>query len=252
MLHKTCLLAGLLLLGCSEDDHVRRGVLRLNFAHNIAGEPARFRSFEYRNNAGNTYEITNVQWFISRIRLYNAEGSFVEMRQPSYHYVDSDLKKTLSWINDHGLPADTYQAMSFVFGLAEGNNAPGQFQDPPECNMEWPAHLGGGYHYMKLNGFWLDRLQVRQPFNLHLGVGQVYNEDGVIVGFVQNWFEVRTPIEFKLQENDTTDMNITMNIESWFDTPNQYDLDVLGGMIMTRQDAMRTLCENGVDVFTIE
>jgi hypothetical protein len=256
MLRKTFLvLLSFLTLGCSDDDHLRRGLLRMRFAHKIANEPVRFRSLEYQNGAGNKYEVTNVQWFISRFRLYTADGSFVEITEPLSHYVDSDIEETLTCTNDHRLPEGEYTAMSFVFGLEGSHNTPGQFPNAPESNMEWPLHLGGpegGYHYMKLNGFWLDDSQARRPFNLHLGVGQIYDENGNILRYVQNWFEVRTPVDFTIQEKDTTDVTITMNIDSWFDSPNRYDLDVLGGMIMTRQDAMHILCENGVDVFTIE
>ena len=43
-----------------------------------------------------------------------------------------------------------------------------------------------------------------------------------------------------------------MNVDSWFDSPILYDLNTFGGMIMTNQDAMHALCENGVDAFEVK
>jgi len=42
-----------------------------------------------------------------------------------------------------------------------------------------------------------------------------------------------------------------MNINSWFDTPNLWDFDVMGGMMMQNQQAMRMACQNGADAFSI-
>ena len=251
---KAILFAVAIVFGCS-DEAPERGTLKLNFEHHIGGEPARFRSPEYVNAAGNPYEVTNIQWFISALRLYHGSRSTsVEIEKPFYHYIDSDLPETSAWVIPAQFPEAPYDSIGFIFGLDGDHNRPGQFVNPPESNMVWPFALGGpfgGYHYMKLNGFWTDASETRRPFNAHLGVGQRPADDGVSTEFIQNWFEVRIPATVTIRANTITEVTIIMNIESWFDTPATYDFNVFGGMIMTNQEAMHTLCENGRDAFDV-
>ena len=111
----------------------------------------------------------------------------------------------------------------------------------------------GGYHYMKLNGFWMNTAHVRTPYNFHLGVGQEYDEEGHIVAFVQNAFEVTLPASaFTIRAGETRNITLTMHVESWFDTPHTYDHNVFGGMIMNNQEAMHLISENGRDVFSVD
>ena len=123
--------------------------------------------------------------------------------------------------------------------------------------MAWPEVLGGGYHYLMLNGWWKDTLDLRRPFNFHLGIGQNYeNNSGQvhdITGFVDNSFAV-TPSGngFEVESGKITQIKLVMNIESWFKSPIIYDHNQWGGAIMQNQEAMHIGCLNGYDVFSLE
>ena len=56
---------------------------------------------------------------------------------------------------------------------------------------------------------------------------------------------------FTIEENKTRNIEIIMNIDSWFDTPHIYDHNYWGGAIMQNQEAMQMVKENGFDVFTV-
>ena len=150
----------------------------------------------------------------------------------------------------------SYDSVSFILGITEEKNKSNLFVNPPEMIMAWPAVLGGGYHYMMLNGKWKDTLGSLSPFNLHLGIGQLYsgntyNTDS-IYAFVQNYFRVNLPgSAFTLRDKDSLVFNLTMHIDRWFDTPHVYDFNFWGGHIMQKQPAMQTISENGCDVFQI-
>ncbi len=55
---------------------------------------------------------------------------------------------------------------------------------------------------------------------------------------------------FEIVNGDTTQIDVTMNVENWFRSPNTYDHNYWGGDIMQKQDAMHQIVENGHDVFT--
>ncbi len=232
------------------------GQLVIRFEHHIGGKPLVTDTLLYVNAAGNRYEISEIQWFASDVTLHKKDGLALLLDPENFaHYVDTDMPKTLVWEIKQPVPAGHYDAVSFIFGIRGEKNIPYMFTDPPESNMLWPINLGGengGYHYMKLNGFWIDRNGDRAPFNFHLGVGQKRDEKGNITGFVQNWFATKlNNSSFDLKAGEKKEITIVMNVENWFQNPHIYDHNLYGGKIMQNQKAMNMGRENGVDVFSL-
>ena len=108
-----------------------------------------------------------------------------------------------------------------------------------------------------MNGKWKDTADFIRNFNFHLGIGQFYHGDAInctdsIYAFVQNYFTVKLPnSSFTLGKDVTKEIEIIMNIDSWFETPLIYDHNHWGGNIMQIQPAMQMAKENGTDVFSI-
>jgi hypothetical protein len=164
----------------------------------------------------------------------------------------------MTWEVFDKIPPGSYDSISFTFGITEEKNISLMFVNPPERDMFWPDVLGGGYHYMKLNGKWMDEGMIHNnPFEFHLGIGQIYSGDSIdvndITGFVHNNFQVTLPnSSFQMSAGDTLNMIITMNIEQWFTDPNNIDLATFPFNIMQCQECMRMGCENGKEgVFTL-
>lgn len=247
-----------ILIGCdSASEQNGYGNLTLHFEHRVDNSAAAYDLMIYENAAGNNYEISEIQWFISDLILIDKDGEEWPLGADDWiHYVDTDLEYSLRWEISENIKAGDYNSIKFTFGIKGEKNMPGMFTDPPESNMIWPYHMGGdegGYHYMKLNGFWLKDEVERTPFNFHIGVGQIYDQDNNITGFVQNWFETILPISgFNIKDGGLTELQIVMNIENWFATPHVYDHEVYGGKIMNNQEAMGKIKENGNNVFTVE
>ena len=245
---------------CSNDDPepvVHAGYILFKFEHRIDGEPVEFDQMKYTNGAGNLYEVSEIQWFISDITLNKENCSVPLLIDDSgfAHYVDTDIEESLVWAPDDTIPSANYTCIDITFGLKGEKNLPLTFVNPPESDMIWPYPMGGdngGYHYMKLNGFWMDPLGVRQAFNFHLGVGKAMDANDN-PQYIQNWFEVRLGnSDFSLEDNETKVITIIMNVDEWFKNPTDYDHNVFGSKIMNNQDAMHQGCENGENgVFTI-
>ena len=202
----------------------------------------------YRNAAGNLYEVNDVQFFISHVKLETTSGDIVEIADnQGVHYTDTRIPKTLSWEVADVLPADEYKSITFVFGLEGAQNTTGYFPNPPENNMSWPDILGGGYHYMKINGRWIDGSGMRQTFNLHSG--KIATDSG----FADNTFIVTLPLEqFAVIHKETAELTLQMNVNAWFSNPYLFDFNVFGGSIMQNREAQEVLRENGGDVFSVK
>ena len=243
----------LLAVACTKPKE--KAEISLNLGYEVNGKPLVTDTLYYENEAGNQFLITEIQWFLSNIELKNEVGDWIMLHQPGLadtldisrvYYIDTDIPESQTL---HSSPVEVghYTAIRFTFGLDESDNQTGLFTDPPESEMFWPDMLGGGYHYMKLNGKYLNTEGHLAPLAIHLGIGQ--NED--CTEFYQNYFIVELPIDFTVKANTENQLDLTMVIDNWFRNPHTIDFDEFGSHIMQNQTAQRLLSGNGKDVFKI-
>lgn len=237
------LLAAMALVSCKKP--ASYGELCVNIGYSVNGKALNTDSLCYCNEAGNEFMITEIQWFISKMELQDERGKWVTL-EPRFFYIDTNIPESQT-LRIALIPVGKYKTLRFVFGLDKDDNRTGLFTDPPESEMFWPDLLGGGYHYMKLNGKYLDAEGQLSPLAIHLGIGQ--NEDHS--HFYQNYFTVELPIDFTITETFENQLDLTMIIDNWFRNPNLYDFNEYGSHIMQNQAAQQALKENGNDVFRI-
>lgn len=235
----------------SSDERVN-DALTLNFRFEVDGNPLIQDTLCYVNAAGNRYEVNEIKYFISDVQLVRANGDVVSLAEKdAVHYVDMDKPNTLSWTIHSELPIGDYTSVLFTFGLSQARNVSHYFTDPPESLMSWPEPLGGGYHYLQINGKWLSNGTLN-PFNFHTGIGQERDSLGNVTAFVDNSFEVQLKdVPFDITQEPTS-LTLTMNVNRWFTSPIDYDFEVFGGSIMQNQRAQEVIKQNGNDVFTLK
>ena len=232
--------------------------LQIAVNHIIMGDPLNFDTLLYKTSTGNQYMVSDLQYFISGIRLHLKDRKWIYVNQDKdIHYVDARNEKTFKWNLPVADGLTDVDSVSFVFGLDEDNNISGRFPDPPERDMFWPEMLGGEYHYMKMNLKWKKPGETEtRPFMFHLGIGQMYqgtttNPDSII-GFIQNYFVVSSPFFFKNPDTKDLSMIINMNIERWFDGKYEFVFADYPNGIMQDQEGMFKAAQNGRKVFDIK
>lgn len=270
----------LILSSCSKESDQKvneTGSIIIKVVHTVDSQVFKKDTLIYKNKAGNEYLISNIQWFISDIELVKHDRTVIKPSiDNGIFYIDTDLISTFS-IQLPNLPAGEYIALKFTFGLNEMDNTNYRFVNPPESFMFWPEYLGGGYHYMKLNGKWTNQDGILAPFNFHLGIGQNYYEKSSgltdyfdfgqassythcegfnppyslpeVSSFVQNYFDVSQNIEFGVFPESDCIINLEMQIENWFDGEQSYNHNNWGGSIMQQQNAQEVARKNGLSVF---
>ena len=245
----------LLTVSCGKS--VDYGSLSVGIDYSINGKPLITDSLCYHNEAGNEFMITEIQWFVSKMELQNEQGEWISLKHrevdnlfpyatDKIFYIDTNITESQT-LQMAPIPIGHYKTLRFTFGLNEEDNQTGFFNDPPESEMFWPDVLGGGYHYMKLNGRFVNTEGELVPLNVHLGIGQ--NADHT--EFYQNYFTVELPLDFTITENAENQFDLCMVVDNWFRNPNLYDFNVYGSAIMQNQAAQQALKENGKDVFRI-
>ena len=257
--HLTLILLCLALMTASCTKPKGYGNLDVKISYSANGKPLIIDTLAYyTNEAGNHFLVTEIQWFISKITLVSEQGdeyvlghreanTLFTTAQEHIFYIDTNIPESQT-LEVAELLCGHYTSMCFTFGLDETDNQTGLFANPPERDMFWPEPLGGGYHYMKLNGKYLDENGTLIPLNIHLGIGQ--NEE--LSQFYQNYFTVELPLDFDIEENHDNRIFLDMNIDNWFRSPHVYDFVTDGSAIMQNQTAQTKLKENGSDVFSIK
>lgn len=210
------------------------GDLAINLGYHVEGEQLLFDSLIYTNAAGNIYSVTKVHYYLSRFRFYN--GGEVKYSSDTIVYVDAAQATNFMFRN---LPATMYDSVSFHIGLDEAQNISNSLPATAEnINMAWPDVMGGGYHFLKLEGHWVDTTG-KLGYAMHIG---------------KNGFLVKSGVKknITVQGGKTSDIKLMMNINEWFNNPHTYNLATDGVYSMGNAPLMKRLSENGGDVFTIE
>jgi hypothetical protein len=203
-----------------------------------------YNDIRYKNAAGNKYSIMTLKYYISDITFHKYNGEPV--RIDTFHYRDIDRSETRSLVVNN-VPDGEYTFVSFVFGLDPNKNI--SFGLPPtqeNNNMEWPEPMGGGYHYMKLEGRYEKSNGEIGSYNTH--TGRLRTSNNVVN---ENFIVVELPYSSITINNNNWEIQLLMNINEWYRSPQVYDIEAFGPAIMGNQEAQQTLKENGKNAFSI-
>lgn len=221
------------------------GSIYLILTHHVDGEVLIFDSIQYINNSENNYSITALKYFISNVVLHKEDNSTYKLDNINYIDVKNQYGTSI-FLTD--IPNGYYTGVSFLFGIDSIKNVSGYFTNTPESNMEWPDILGGGYHYMKLEGKY-DSVSKIKSYNIHTGISRK------ITGSDTTFYHNYIPIEFNNNtfeiNNNEWDIQLKMNINKWFTEPNDYNFDTWGSAIMGNHEAQQAIKENGYNIFEI-
>jgi len=229
----------LLLTSCKkENEDPKLSTLQIDMLHLVKNDILKFNELIYENEFGNQYSVSRLQYFVSDFELVYEDGRTFKI--DTAYYVDGLVPETLSLKTDLQIPYGNYTAIRFVFGLDEARNTNGAYPNSPENNMEWPIPLGGGYHYMKLEGK-VAAGEVQNNFQAHTGP----------TNGNQNYIEISLDGTSFLVDNPQALLVVGMDINKWWANPNLLDLNEIT-MVMGNQAIQEKLRANGRDVFHIE
>ncbi len=246
------LVAGCVLL-CSCHKDPMAGKAEIGFGFTFGGKELVFNNQEYITESGNRIKVTDIRYFVSGWQFVDKQGKRHGFSKPEnqIHYIDSKIASTLKWNPGEEIPAGVYDYVEFVYGLDSVQNRSGRFLNLPEANMAWPEVLGGGYHYMQMNGYWASDATdtVFKPFGVHTGIGQGGTESSPV--FYQNYVKLCDTVRIYITEGHTASLTLNMEVSEWFRGTHVWDFGYFGGSIMQNQEAQQALRENIGGVFSL-
>ncbi len=233
-------------ISCSSDDDIVEANVNLTFefSHNWDGvnlTNQNFGEFDFVNENGDVIALNRLRYLVSNVRLFSQSGNILTLE--GYQLVDLSNEGSLSFSLNESLPEGNYTGISFTFGFDEDFNNSGAYSDLNSVSWNWPENLGGGYHFLQMDGNY-ETLEGPQPFNFHMGTARV--GEGA---FEANYRQVFLSAGFSLEENNTIEFK--MNVAEWFKNPHTWDLNELNTDLMMNYEAQKMMYDNSGSVFSL-
>ena len=234
---------------CSDSNDVNfspQASTTFTFTHNWDGAPVTnsdFNELNYTNANGDVLSIERLRYLISDITFTTSSNENLKLR--GYNLVDVTNANTLSFISQTVIPTGSYN-VSFTFGFNNEDNAQ-NYTDLNSESFNVPDNLGGGYHYMQLDGKFINSNSDEQGYNYH--AIRAVDNPGPNPTFPQDTF-IRVNLGF-ITITNATEIEVKMNIAEWFKEPNLWDLNEFNQVLMPNSTAQIMMYENGQNVFSI-
>lgn len=231
----------LLVISCTKEDTkdyvpADTGDIELSVSHKVDNQILVFDTIRYQNAAGNKFSVTRLQYYISSCRFHKADGSSLLINNITY----VDARDGISTIHFTGVPVGNYTGISFLIGIDSAQNKSNALPDTENnINMAWPDVMGGGYHFIKLEGHYLNTLNAEKGFTVHLGTYPALVTHNILNATIT------------IVKNQTSTHQLVMNINEWFTAPYNYNFNTDGNYTMGNGPLMDLIKNNGKDVFTI-
>ncbi|HAT67184.1 MAG TPA: hypothetical protein DCS66_21745 [Flavobacteriaceae bacterium] len=248
------LLIAVAVISCkkSDDDATPQNVtVDFNFTHNWDGDAitnADFDVIQYTNAHGENLSLSKLVYLISDVTFTNANGEVFDAGD--YTLVNVREGSNLTFTPQIEIPEGTY-TVSFTFGFDNEDNDQ-NYQDLNSADGGWnvPTNLGGGYHYMRMEGKYIDASSPDETnYQYHTIRAVDLDDQGIISTLTDTSFEVSLG---QVTIGNTTSIEVKMNVAEWFKNPNTWDLTQLYTMLMPNYNAQIMMSGNGANgVFSL-
>ena len=187
------------------------------------------------NAAGNKYSVATANFYISNITLKAENG--VNYNSKAVYYIDPRLSSKSTFSLD-SIPPNEYYEMSFLVGIEASKNVSYSLPSTSDnINMIWPTAMGGGYHFMKLEGHYLDTVSVKKGYAIHMG-----KNDNLITAKINFWMH---------QKYWDHRYNLIFDLNEVFANPYTYNLNFDPNYTMSDSVAMFRIKNNMTDAFSL-
>ena len=207
---------------------------------------ADYETTTYTNAFGNELKLSKLVYLISDVTFTAQDGTVYDAGD--YNLISARTGTNASFTPDIEIPEGNYN-VSFTFGFDdEDNDKQGGYPDLNSSDGSWnvPGPLGGGYHYMRLEGTFIDTNTDTQTFQYHTIRANRHSTLPPGPGTLEELVDTSFSVDLgSISIEDGTQIEIKMNVAEWFKNPNTWDLNVNGQVLMPKFDVQIDMNENG-------
>ncbi|MBT7656484.1 MAG: hypothetical protein HN591_07470 [Flavobacteriales bacterium] len=238
-----------LLMACTKSEKETTTEFELQFTQSWNGTPISsesLNSFQFQNEAGEKLSIERLRYLLSNIHLQLSNGTEIPLK--AFHLVNLQKEESLKTNLTTFVTSKDIEAVSLLFGFDNEANQDGIYPDLNAVSWNVPKMLGGGYHFMQLDGKFENNAGELAPYNFH-AIRAVDKSDPENLKFEDSFFEMEQSIE-----STTSRIRITidMDISEWFVNPHLWYLESDATSLMPNFEAQKRIAANGKSVFSIQ
>ncbi len=220
------------------------------FTHNWDGAAisnADFETTQYTNAAGTVQTLSKLVYLISDVTFTNAAGTIYDAGD--YNMINVREETNLTFTPNIAIPTGDY-TVSFTFGFDDEDNIDGAYQDLNTAGWNVPDPLGGGYHYMRMEGTYINPLGSNENYQYHTVRANRHESlpPTVPVELLDTSFVVTLGV---ISIGENANIDVKMNVAEWFKNPNEWDLNTLFTILMPNFEAQKMMSANGKNAFSL-
>ena len=241
----------IVMVSCSDDDENASTPVSVdfNFTHNWDGatiENANFENTQYTNTFGKKQKISKLVYLISDITFTDAAGTVYDAGD--YNLINAREGTNTLFTPGIEIPTGEY-AVSFTFGFDdEDNDKSGGYPDLNSDDGGWgvPNPLGGGYHYMRMEGTFEDTEGATQTYQYHTIRANRHSSLPPGPGTLEETTDTSFEVDLgTISIGEGTTITVEMNAAEWFKNPNTWNLNENSIVMMPKYDLQINMKENG-------
>lgn len=232
-----------ILWGCEEDEPLvasNSNTLKIEFKHYYKNQLLSIQNdntLNYINSTSNEYNVKSLKYYISKLMIERDNGTLYDVDM--YKLINAGESDAYNTFTLTDIPEGRYTQLHFMFGIDSARNVLQGLPNNSETNsMEWPVNLGGGYHFMMMEGVFKRSDNSLSGYAIHLGK-------------TPNQYKAEFGIDLTYSNTSARSIEIKMNIDQWFDGQNKVDLN--NGYSYIMEDSIKQLQfqQNASSVFSI-
>lgn len=203
-----------------------------------------FESTVYTNERGEVLTLSKLVYLISDITFTAADGTVYDAGD--YNLIDVRNGTGLTFTPNIEIPEGTYD-VSLTYGFDDEDNTDGIYLDLNSSDGSWsvPAMLGGGYHFMRMEGFYTNEASEITAFQFHNIRAAQPGTDPLVTT------DTSIPVDLgQITIEQGTTIEVKMNASEWFKNPNVWNLNELYQVLMPNYVAQIMMNANGQTVFS--
>lgn len=149
------------------DPPANMGSVKMEFTNRVGNDPMSLGLPQYFNANGDQYSITKFNYFVTNIKLNNANGSqYVETE--SYHLLKQTEPGSLTF-DLAQVPNGTYKSITFTIGVDSARNVSGAQTGALDQNNDMYWDWNSGYIMVKMEGTSTASSQPGDILQFHMG-----------------------------------------------------------------------------------
>ena len=219
------------------------GSISFDFETVVGDSSLVFSTKTYTNQAGNTFNITKLKYYISNIKLIKQDNS-TWSESYSYHLIDHSLTNGGAFTIT-GVPFGTYTGVEFMIGVDSTHNVSGSQTGALDVTKDMFWDWNQGYIMAKFEGTSPQSTATGNKFMYHVGGFTGANKAIRIINPSFNGASAN------VTSSITPEIHIKNELLNWLNSPNQMDFSTVNVIMMPGANAKK-VADNYASAFSVE